>query len=750
MEIIAKPKGTSLKVHTQNVMDEGTEIVIHHPFVLKKYKEITSYDLAKRLNGAALYHDEGKKHPSWQTACQKAFQTFLKTGKTGDDLKLSGIRHEIESLKMYFGKGFSNPVQVAIAAHHAKFSFKEKFQKNWVKDELSKKIWSLFIALSDEVSMERNLKKSILYNYEYSGVRGYLQLADHRASIKEDDLTVPIFNTFKYTFEETWVKKNVQILVEKYWQDYLLLLRAPTGSGKTDACLLWAKKQIENGRADRLIIAMPTRFTSNALSINITDSVTNRGLYHSSAWFTEFIEQSRSDYKTQHFAKLQHEFARLLENPVTVCTIDHLLIAQTHTREDHHLITFNLSNSCVVIDEADFYDEFTQANIVQLLKILNILQVPVLIMSASLPESCLALYQSTGYKVTDIKEDISDYKRKRFEIIEKKEYAELNDIEDLLELAITEPTIIYANTVARAMEFYSWFKKRKIDNVTLYHSRFTEPHKLNKEQILLKNLGKQAWVKGEAKGIAILTQIGEMSINISAKLMLSEIAPIDRLVQRAGRLCRFSEEIGRLFLLIPQKKNELYPAPYGTFKNKEGWTANIYLKRTLDLIELKKYNAREMVELINKVYPLKTEWSDKTKINLEYFEKHILNNWLIVPAEQPDIDEESTSKWKSRDINAQKEIFTIEPDKYFLENPQKSNKVGDVFDNYKELNFYKNKFSVQYPSYLVSKGILNGLIYSRNILIGYEKEPKMIWCTNDRGYCEEIGMNIDIENDNFL
>lgn len=164
---------------------------------------------------------------------------------------------------------------------------------------------------------------------------------------------------------------------------------------------------------------MPTRFTSNALAINITDSITHRGLYHSSAWFNEFFTQSRSDHKTQHFAKLQHEFARLLENPVTVCTIDHLLVAQTHTREDHHLITFNLSNSCVVIDEADFYDEFTQANIVQLLKILQILKVPVLLMSASLPEACLELYKSTGYKVTEIKEDASDYERNRFEIIEK-------------------------------------------------------------------------------------------------------------------------------------------------------------------------------------------------------------------------------------------------------------------------------------------------------------------------------------------
>lgn len=121
-------------------------------------------------------------------------------------------------------------------------------------------------------------------------------------------------------------------------------------------------------------------------------------------------------------------------------------------------------------------------------------------------------------------------------------------------LAKTQPTIIYANTVARAMELYTWFKKNEVENVVLYHSRFTEPDKLIKEGILLKNLGREAWYNGIAKGVAILTQIGEMSINISAKLMLSEIAPIDRLIQRAGRLCRFSNDVGELFVLIPQKK----------------------------------------------------------------------------------------------------------------------------------------------------------------------------------------------------
>src|SRR5690606_12494653 len=102
-----------------------------------------------------------------------------------------------------------------------------------------------------------------------------------------------------------------------------------------------------------------------------------------------------------------------------VCTIDHLLMALTLTREDHHLITFNLANSCLVIDEADFYDEFTHANIMVMLEFLKYWKVPVLLMSASLPESVLPLYRKFGLPVLDIKEDNldqEDYIRTKFKV----------------------------------------------------------------------------------------------------------------------------------------------------------------------------------------------------------------------------------------------------------------------------------------------------------------------------------------------
>ena len=755
MDILAKPKGTTLEEHTQNVVSESKKIIAHHSFAVRNYSKITGHDLAKRLNGAATFHDSGKAQIIWQTACRKDFEILKATGKVGDNLKITGVRHEIESLKIHKEDGFSNPVKVAIAAHHAKLSW--RFRDRWVKlkngatDIEGLRLWNEFEGLASNVSLEKTLKEIVLHNYEFSAVRAYLQLADHRASILEDNSSVPVFKKFEYTFNPKWTPRKVQILVEEHWKDDLMLLRAPTGAGKTDASLLWAKKQIDNDRADRLVIAMPTRFTSNALSININDSFSDTGLYHSSAWFAKFFEKSKKSFDFERFAKLEHEFARLLETPVTVCTIDHLLISQTHTREDHHSITFNLANSCVVIDEADFYDEFTQANILQLLKILKTFDVPVLLMSASLPESALKLYQQTGYNVTTIREDSSEYGRPRCNVTSITKYNSVDEISEILEKAILQPTIIYANTVARAMDFYRWCEKRNVPDVVLYHSRFTEPDKLLKENLLIENLGHSAWESGNAKGIAILTQIGEMSVNISARLMISELCPMDRLVQRAGRLCRFDNVVGDLEILIPQKDENLYPAPYGTFQRGKGWTPNNAMIETEKKLKLGESNARTFVQFINDIYIDLPKFSDLAERNQKNYINHIKNNWLIVPMNETKEDDEQTSTWKSRNITGQTELFVIHPTEYIKLNPQAKNyDTGTFFNNYKEFQYYKNQFSVNYPNYLVAKGKEDGRVFSCDIWIGNEKDSKSIWVAQAIYYSKDLGLCIDIENDSQL
>ena len=604
--ILAKPSGITLEQHTQDVMSEGKLLLEHAPFIVQKYKERVGKDLFIRLERVCQYHDLGKETPKWQLACQKDYEAFLKwqsqhdgtfkeyskKENSGENIRMAGVRHEFESLRLIKNTKIPLPQQAAIAAHHGKLGL--NFEDRWFNEKMTD-LWTAFRRESNRIIEQNSLEIIANKHYEFAGPRGLLQLADHRASAKEDGGFVPDFSTFHYQFPHK-EKRGVQKLIENHWEDDLLLVRAPTGAGKTDASLLWAQLQIENKRADRLVIAMPTRFTSNALAINVAESLSDTGLYHSSAWFTKFQEQVEAGVIEKQKAEKIHEFARLLQTPITVCTIDHLLMTLTLTREDHHLISFNMANSCLVIDEADFYDDFTQANILVLLEILKYWNVPVLLMSASLPESVLPSYQKIGYQINQIIEDTSDNLRNRFEIKAIQDYSEISEIEDLLELCIEKETaIIYANTVDKAVMFYDWFEKRKA-NPILYHSRFTEPDKKNKEQELIEALGREAWKNNRAKGIAILTQIGEMSINISADLMISELCPIDRLTQRAGRLCRFDKsKNGELYVLVPQKNDMIYPAPYGEYdKREKAWIPCDAFSKTAEILETTSYNAENL------------------------------------------------------------------------------------------------------------------------------------------------------------
>ena len=711
--VLAKPSGITLEQHNKDVVKESLSICQVLPASLSKYSKMVGKNLTNLLCASAEWHDEGKKHNKWQTACWKDYQNykvwktknpegnFLKYSKechdeAGENLRKNNFRHEMESLRIVVPQGDLLMSQiVAIAAHHAKLG--RRYEDKWKACEAYRSIWNEFRRTSSSITLRNDFSLLCSAHMEYDAIRGLLQLADHRASAKEETENISCLELFSYTFPYTQ-KRGVQKIVEDNWKKDLLLLRAPTGAGKTDAALLWASKQIKAQRADRLIFAMPTRFTANAISVNVSKELGQTGLYHSSAW-SAISDRVKNNEISLSDALNQHKMARCLLSPITVCTIDHLLMSLTMTREDYHLICYNLANSCVVIDEADFYDDFTLANIQYLLKVLHEWKVPVLIMSASLPDSSLSLYQSTGYKIDSILEDSHDVNniRKRFEIKDIIDYNEFKDIDPLIEKCFEIGNgILYMNTVDSSIALYKHIcsdKKRtkeEIENVHLYHSRFTEPDKLKKEKEIINALGKKAWEEGTAKGIIIMTQIGEMSINISSEIMISELCPIDRMIQRTGRLCRFSDDMGSLYILIPYRNKTIYPAPYGILEN-NCWIPSKAFLMTKDVLHLKSYSSDDMTFLLNNVYKEKFKFSSEAKRNVGELEKMFKYNWLICPKDVSDEDDVESKEWRSRNIVYQDDVFVCPPPTH-------------QFRNYSEFLEYKLLYAISLPEYLVIKG----------------------------------------------
>ena len=771
-EPLAKPSGVTLADHRQHVVDEAERLLGLRPdetpglpFLASKYARIVpSADLGRRVRRAAWYHDRGKAFPLWQDACQKDYALYRdwrrrrrldpdavdaddwnryyaeRRGDTGPNLrKPGGIRHEIASLLLCDQDqrlDLSLPERVAIAAHHGKLGGRHEHRWLTGANGAFAHLWHALVKEDGDIARTlRDDARALRLRYEVAGVRALLQLADTRASRAEAGGALAPVVPFRYTWPHE-THRPVQNLALRHADDPITILRAPTGSGKTDAALLWGQHQVDAGRSDRLVIAMPTRFTANALAGGAEASLSGTGLYHSSAWHARYGSVER---RTAAFEMAQegHALARRLASPLTVCTVDHLLLALTGAKEDHHATFFFLANAAVVFDEVDFYDAFVQANLVVLLDALRTLGVPVLLMSATVPESSRTLY-SVEADIRATSDDASGVRTiRRHPPVEHPEDA----AGVLAEMIDAGTGIVYANTVERAYRYWTYLRGCTDDvPVLLYHSRFTEPDKARIEAALVGTdeiagaLGRRAWETGTARGIAVLTQIGEMSVNISAPLMLSDLCPWDRLAQRAGRLARFKEyaPAGTLHVADPHRDDALYPAPYGSFDGPTGWTAGAPLLETqsgLDALTAGGPIAATpelFVAEVDALYPEPEAPDARTAANTHALRRMVRENWMIVPATETRDDEADVpGQWQSRDIPPQRMVYVLDEADLPEDGPLRFETYGD----YHRLGL---ESGISLPVYLVERGLKRGTLSTVPYVIGHDRDDGiLVWVVQD-------------------
>jgi CRISPR-associated endonuclease/helicase Cas3 len=247
--------------------------------------------------------------------------------------------------------------------------------------------------------------------------------------------------------------------------------------------------------------------------------------------------------------------------------------------------------------------------------------------------------------------------------------------------------------VKRALAYYDWFRESGVDPI-LYHSRFTEPDKKRKEGKLIDALGQRAWEEGTASGVAVLTQIGEMSLNISAPIMVSDLCPYDRLAQRAGRLGRFEGmDAGTLYVVTPMKDGDLYPAPYGE-PNPETytWQPGRPLIDTREELEFQPHSAHDFIDAVDTLYSTPEDFAPsdaRIEQNTKRLRQHLQQDWLIVNARTVDEDEGRTDDWMSRDILPQVTVLTECPHR---------------FDSYADYRSFEQTCGVSIPRYQIETG----------------------------------------------
>ncbi len=319
---------------------------------------------------------------------------------------------------------------------------------------------------------------------------------------------------------------------------------AGCGAGKTAMALERAARLAHENQIDRIVLCLPTRFTSNSLLRDMVNLYaypnSDVGLVHSEALMV--LRETMGNDDESSFPESPEERAGKsvrYEHAVTISTVDHLLMSLYHGYKFADRAFGNLLSSLVVFDEVHAYDTTTLNAIREGQKVLNRYQVPTLFMSATLPSMRRAFFGfSAPETIIEADNPFLPFRAEQLGgplTIGKGFRLEATDV---ARRALRESKglklAIYVNQIERAKAMARAAREELPEGTPIfcYHSELAPKDRRELEEQVL------AAFKQDEPMVLIATQAAELSLNISAERMITELAPADTLVQRAGRLNR--------------------------------------------------------------------------------------------------------------------------------------------------------------------------------------------------------------------
>ncbi len=353
----------------------------------------------------------------------------------------------------------------------------------------------------------------------------------------------------------------------------LLLVEAPMGEGKTELAFL-AHLRLQRANQHRgLYVALPTQATGNALFERALtflrafagEQQLDIQLVHGGALLDARIEALRlqgihDDSERQTAAVSASSWfsrrRRPLLSPYGVGTVDQSLLAVLNVK--HHFVRlWGLANRVVVLDEVHAYDTYTSGLIENLLRWLRPLGASVVLMSATLPAARQrALLQAWGVSGPVPQLDyprllLADACGVQGATFDSRQQAPIQlqavgePLPDLAAMALRLLAgeghgAVIVNTVQRAQQLYRLLQEQDAGiELLLFHARFPANERSAREKQVLATFGKQeGQLARSGRVLLIATQVAEQSLDIDFDFLICDLAPVDLILQRAGRLHR--------------------------------------------------------------------------------------------------------------------------------------------------------------------------------------------------------------------
>ncbi len=566
------PEG--LQVHTENCLEVYNSLQERMPFLADVAKEP---DFFEHLFYAVALHDFGKAATGFQ--------------KQLTDRKRWGYRHEILStgfvVTLQLSQEAKQAIALAILTHHKDIETLREKHPCWKKNEHGYQEWRKYIAelkpnwealmeIQEQVPqwcpMEECLWTPVpstdqlisgygeflvpywiafddveltrLHGTYGMLMRGCMIACDHLASAGKNEIQIALDN-----LELELVQRVKEKLKEKGrqfhgWESFQkdsgdttgqLMLSAPTGSGKTEAALLWSDKNQCETLGNRVFYVLPYTASINAMYERLKELVSDDkiGMLHGKANYFVYKDLVDKEYTYQEAAAEARETQNLTKKicrPYKVLTPFQLLKAFFGIR-GFEMQMAEVSQGLFIFDEIHAYDPHTTALILTMIKKLREnYDAKFCVMTATMPKFLKQMINVALGQLTPVEMDAQErnrFTRHRVVLLDNSIHEAIPLIEERLMQG--QRVMVVCNTVNQAQNVFQKLQS-VTDDAKLLHSRFILRDRERIEQEL------------EDADLLVGTQAVEVSLDIDFDCLFTEPAPIDALIQRFGRINRKGEK----------------------------------------------------------------------------------------------------------------------------------------------------------------------------------------------------------------
>ncbi|MBO6149089.1 MAG: CRISPR-associated helicase Cas3' [Lachnospiraceae bacterium] len=454
-----------------------------------------------------------------------------------------------------------------------------------------------------------------------------------------------------YKFSANAVQERIMEISGTCSEPGIYILEAPMGSGKTEAALAAAEILASRFQCGGLFFGLPTQATANGIFGRLLEWAKERSedavhavrLSHGMAELNEDYRELYSgkgnvgEIDDSESGVIVHQWfggrkTGLLSDFV-IGTVDQVLLSalkQKHVMLRH----LGLSGKVVIIDECHAYDSYMNQYLDRALNWLGAYGVPVIMLSATLPSERRAeivyAYQNVSKRAIKKRGREEWAKCASYPLITWSEGTEIHseavtmsygkkgmgrevcldtisfeEIAAKLREKLREggSAGIILNTVKRVQDCTEWLKTELFDmglEFIIIHAQFVATERARIERKLLSKIGKNSTESTRNRVVVIGTQVLEQSLDIDFDYLISDLCPMDLLLQRMGRLHRH----------VRKRPGPMSDASCSVILNEDGTldsgSVKIYgewlLKRTKELLPRSIIMPEDISILVQKTY----------------------------------------------------------------------------------------------------------------------------------------------------